>query len=411
MLPRGQGKTSLTAVLALYELLAGTEGAQVVAVATDERQAGIVHRQAARMVELHPELEARILPYADRLEVPIRGATFQVLPAVPKRLEGLDYTLAIVDEAGRVDQEVYEVVSLAGGKQKASVVLAIGTPGPELENTVLGRLRAYSIDHPDDQLVVWREHSAAGFEDHPVDCRHCWELANPALGDFLAVDGLEACLPPKMREASFRRARLCQLTDQLEDAWLPPSAWAACTEPARSISDGAEVVLSFDGSFNGDTTVLVVATVDQRPHVDLVELWEPGGGQVPVVDVEEAIRQACRRWRVLEIAADPFRWARSLQLLDQEGLPILEYPQSPGRMTPATARFYEAVVNGQLTHSGDSRLARHIGNAVLREDSRGGRLAKERKDSPRRIDAAVAAVMAHDRAAALAGAVRDSIYI
>ena len=59
-----------------------------------------------------------------------------------------------------------------------------------------------------------------------------------------------------------------------------------------------------------------------------------------------------------------------------------------------------------LTHSGDSRLARHIGNAVLKEEARGARLAKERRDSPRRIDAAVA----HDRAAALAGATRDSIY-
>jgi hypothetical protein len=40
-------------------------------------------------------------------------------------------------------------------------------------------------------------------------------------------------------------------------------------------------------------------------------------------------------------------------------------------MTPATARFFEAVVNGALTHSGDARLARHVGNAVLREDARG----------------------------------------
>jgi phage terminase large subunit-like protein len=214
-----------------------------------------------------------------------------------------------------------------------------------------------------------------------------------------------------MREASFRRARLCQLTDQLEDAWLPPAAWAAYADATTLIPDGAEVVLAFDGSFNGDTTVLVVATVDQRPHVDLVELWEPAGAQVPVVDVEAAIRAACRRWRVLEIAADPFRWARSLQLLEGEGLPVMEYPQSPGRMTPATGRFYEAVVNQQMTHSGDSRLARHVGNAILREDARGARLAKERKDSPRRIDAAVAAVMAHDRAAALAGVTRDSIYI
>jgi phage terminase large subunit-like protein len=411
MLPRGQGKTSLTAVLALYELLAGAEGAQVVVVATDERQAGLTFRIATRMVELHPELEQRVQLYHDHMAVPARGAAFHVLPAVPKRLEGLDYTLALVDEAGRVEEEVFEVVSLASGKQQASTVLAIGTPGPELEQTVLGRLRVYAADHPTDPLVVWREHSAAGFEDHPVDCRHCWELANPALGDFLAEDGLRACLPPKMREASFRRARLCQLADQLEDAWLPPSAWAACADVDHLVADGAEVVLAFDGSFNGDTTVLTVATVDQRPHVDLVELWEADGRQVPIVDVEQAIRQACRRWRVLEIAADPFRWARSLQLLDGEGLPVMEYPQSPGRMTPATARFYEAVVNGQLTHSGDSRLARHIGNAVLREDARGARLAKERKDSPRRIDAAVAAVMAHDRAAALAGTVRHSVYI
>jgi phage terminase large subunit-like protein len=411
MLPRGQGKTRLTAILALYELLLGVEGAQVVVVATDERQAGLTFRIAVRMVELHPELEQRVQLYHDHMTVPARGASFRVLPAVPKRLEGLDFTLALVDEAGRVEEEVYEVVSLATGKQRSSVVLAIGTPGPELDQTVLGRLRTYAADHPADPLVVWREHSAAGFEDHAVDCRHCWELANPALGDFLAVDGLEACKPPKMREASFRRARLCQLTDQLEDAWLPPSAWAACADATRSIPDGAEVVLSFDGSFDGHTTVLTVATVDQRPHVDLVELWEAAGRQVPIVDVEQAIRQACRRWRVLEIAADPFRWARSLQLLDGEGLPVSEYPQSPGRMTPATARFYEAVVNGQLTHSGDSRLARHVGTAVLREDARGARLAKERKDAPRRIDAAVAAVMAHDRATALAGAVRDSIYI
>jgi hypothetical protein len=95
-----------------------------------------------------------------------------------------------------------------------------------------GRLRTYALDHPQDPLVAWREHSAAGFEDHPVDWAHRWELANPALGDLLARDGLEACLPPKMREASFRRAGLCQLTDQLEDAWPPPSAWAAC-EDAR----------------------------------------------------------------------------------------------------------------------------------------------------------------------------------
>jgi phage terminase large subunit-like protein len=91
-----------------------------------------------------------------------------------------------------------------------------------------------------------------------------------------------------------------------------------------------------------------------------------------------------------------------LQILAGEGLPILEFPQTSARMTPATSRFYDAVVNRSLSHSGDAQLAEHIGNTVIKDDARGARLAKASKHSSRRIDAAVAAVMAFDRAAYLA---------
>ena len=87
-----------------------------------------------------------------------------------------------------------------------------------------------------------------------------------------------------------------------------------------------------------------------------------------------------------------------MQALEAEGLPVAEFPQSPQRMTPATTGLFEAVVNGQVTHSGDPRLARHIGNCTLKEDARGTRLTKDRKHSTRRIDLAVATVMAHARA-------------
>ena len=217
-----------------------------------------------------------------------------------------------------------------------------------------------------------------------------------------------------MRENAYRRYRLGQWVAQ-DDAWLPDGAWAACADATRSIPDQAEVVLAFDGSFSRDCTVLVAATVDQRPHVELVELWEAPEGRrdwrVPVVAVEDAIRAACSRWRVVEVAADPYRWQRSLEVLDGDGIPVHEFFQTAARMGPATARFYQLVVDQELTHSGDSRLARHVANAILREDSRGARLSKETKDSPRRIDAAVAAVMAVHRAAELAGATRPDIYI
>ena len=114
--------------------------------------------------------------YADALAVPARSSSFQVLPAVPKRLEGLDYTLAIVGEAGRVDQvdqEVYEVVTLAAGKQLSSVVLAIGTPGLELEQTVLGRLRTYASTTQATHWWCGASIRLPGSRNIPVDCRHC----------------------------------------------------------------------------------------------------------------------------------------------------------------------------------------------------------------------------------------------
>jgi phage terminase large subunit-like protein len=415
MLGRGNGKTSLAGALALYDLLLGPEGASIIVVATDERQAGLCMRAATRMVELHPELESRVQTYARQLVVPSRGATFTTLPAAPKRLEGQDFTLAILDEFGRMGREVYEVILGASGKRPASTAVGIGTPPLDPAESVLTAIRDYTAEHPEDSSVVWREHSAAGFNHHPVDCRHCWTLANPALNDFLAEDGLTACLPPKMRESSFRRARLCQLVDEVADPWLPPGAWDACRISSTRVETNAEVVLAFDGSFNADCTCIVACSVGEIPQLELLELWEAPEAsrdwRVPVLEVEEAIRLACRRYRVRAIVADPYRWQRSLELLDGEGLPVEEFPQSPQRMTPATSRFYEAVVNGALSHSGDPRLARHLSNAVLKEDPRGARLSKEHKHSKRRIDAAVAAVMALHRASELAAAPGVQIYV
>ena len=59
-------------------------------------------------------------------------------------------------------------------------------------------------------------------------------------------------------------------------------------------------------------------------------------------------------------------------------------------MTPATVRFYEAVLNGGLSHNGDRQLAQPVANCLIREDASGARLSKPDKNSPRRIDAPVA---------------------
>jgi hypothetical protein len=82
---------------------------------------------------------------------------------------------------------------------------------------------------------------------------------------------------------------------------------------------------------------------------------------------------------VVEVAADPYRWQRSLEVLDGDGIPVHEFFQTAARMGPATARFYQLVVDGELAHDGGTPLARHVANAILREHSRGARLSKRRR--------------------------------
>ncbi|OBB42700.1 terminase large subunit [Mycobacterium sp. 852002-51961_SCH5331710] len=401
MLPRGSGKSSLMSAWGVYELFTGGEGSVVCVVAVDERQAGIVFNIARRMVELDEDLSSRCQVFKERLYIPNTDSSFHCLPAEPKRLEGLDYTLAILDEAGVANRDSYEVLTLAQGKREHSTLVCIGTPGPNLNDQVLLDLRNYAADNPDDTSMVWREFSAAGFEDHPVDCAHCWELANPALDDFLHRDALHALLPPKTREATFRRARLCQLPIDNDDAFLPPGVWESLST-GEPVPEGTDVVLSLDGSYNSDATAILVGTVSTEPHFDVVRVWDPKGDpdyRVPVAEVEQTIREACKRWRVQEICADPFRFTRTLQALEAERLPVVEFPHSPSRLTAATTDLYKACVNGALTHSGHPVLAAHVAAAVIREDPRGMRLDKaSRSRQARKIDCAACLVMAHSRA-------------
>ncbi|OBF18012.1 hypothetical protein A5725_20050 [Mycobacterium kubicae] len=136
---------------------------------------------------------------------------------------------------------------------------------------------------------MYREYSAAGFEDHPPACEHCWDLANPALDDYLHRDAMRAMLPPKMTEAHLRRARLCQFVGPVENAFLTADVWDGLTT-GHAIPDGAAVVIALDGSFGGayaDTTAVLLATVSARPHLRCVRLGKmpPGGTQNALLHV------------------------------------------------------------------------------------------------------------------------------
>ncbi len=396
---RGNAKSTLAAAMAVYTLMTGGNEVSVDVVAVDERQAQIVGGIAARFIQRHPELSERVQVYRDRLVYPATQSELTCLPGTAAALEGRNPDLCICDEGGRILPEVYEVCALAGGKKPESLVLLIGTPGPRPDN-VLARFRDHALAHPEDTSQVYREFSAAGFEHHPTDCSHCWELSNPALDTFLYRDALAALQPPKMTESHFRRTRLVQWVQDNDDPFVTPDVWDPL-ESTQSIPDGTAVVIALDGSHSRDCTALLVGTVSPKPHFSTLKVWaNPGDDnwRVNVLEVEDEVRRACRRWNVREVVADPFRWARTLQVLASEGITVIEFPHSPSRLTRATTELHTAITNSGLTHSGDSTLRAHLLACAVIEHDGGLRLGKvSRSRHAPKIDLAAALVMAYSR--------------
>ena len=398
-LPRANGKSALAAALAVAELFVGPPSSEVLVVASDQRQANIVLSMARRMIELNPELAERVLIYADRIVVPHNDAKMLALPADPAALHGWDPSLLIVDELHVVTEAVWEAVTSVTGKRPESLTLAISTPSTSIDS-VMWKL----VEHGrrgDDQSFYLAEFAAP--DGCALDDRDAWAAANPALGDFLSIDGLAAARRT-LRESVFRQLRLGQWVKGA-DAWLPFGAWAECGRADIEVPSGSRIVLAFDGSASGDSTALVGCTLTAVPHLFMAGLWEnPGNPQwrVPRSDVDNAIAMAFDTYDVVELAADAWGWRSELESWAKRHgeRRVVEWNTAHAqRMAPATDRFYATVIDRTLTHDGDARLAAHLAHAIAKRTPMGDLISKDKKSSPRKIDAAVAAIVALDRAA------------
>jgi phage terminase large subunit-like protein len=407
-LARKNGKSALGSGIALHGLLMGPNGGEVYSCAADREQARIVFGSAKAMVEASPELSEQTKLYRDAIEVPATGSVYRVLSAEAFTKEGLSPTLTIYDElhAAPTD-ELWNVMTLAQGARVSPMTIGITTAGVKSDSTGQDstcyrlyqygqRIAAGEVDDPSFFMAWWQGNPDL---DHREPAT--WPAGNPGLGDLLDIEDM-ASAAKRTPEAEFKTKRL-NLWVNAQQAWLPTGAWADLPD-AGDIEPGTPVVVGFDGSFSNDSTVLVGVTVEAVPRIFLIRAWEKqptddDSWRVPIGEVEHEVLSLPGRFDLVELACDPYRWAREMESWAASGLPVVEYnSSSPARMVPATAKFYDAVTSAGLAHDHDPLLARHVDNCVIKTDRLGPRIVKEHKGSPRKIDAAVAAVMAFDRA-------------
>lgn len=394
ILPRGNAKTTLAALVGLHHLLTVEEAAVTIGAASRD-QARICFERMRGFAQ-HPALEELlVVRHLELRHEDERGdlRLLRVIAADGPRAHGLSSSLYIGDEvwAWKTD-DLLEAMLTGLIKRPDAKLLMISTAAALLDSP-LGRLRARAMAQPAAKRkgpvveargelawIEWSVHEEASLDDMAAVKR-----ANPApwitRADLRRQRGAVAELPFAQLHAGRWGAR--------EGAWLPAGAWQACAGNAQ-IEDGEHVWLGVDVGGSRAASAVVAVTADLRVETTVYQ------GDEAVLEVAEHVRRLAGRYTVREVAYDPWRFRSEALRLEEAGLPVVEFPQSTTRMVPASERLYAAVVERRLTHPNDPALNAHVAGAIAKQTPRGWRLDKSERAA--QIDAVVALAMALERA-------------
>jgi phage terminase large subunit-like protein len=191
------------------------------------------------------------------------------------------------------------------------------------------------------------------------------------------------------------------------------------------VEPGDMIALGFDGSMFHDATALVAIHLETG-YQWVAGIWEcpPGRDdwQVPAEDVDATVRDLFERFDVWRMYADPpywQPWIAAWQGVFGKDRVVEWFTNRRRPMMAALEAFHSAIREGTIAHDGNAALVRHIANArrdeLEQRDEQGKKfwlIRKERPDSPKKMDLAMAAVLSWEARndAIAAGVVGRSVY-
>ena len=401
-LPKGNGKTALAAAIGLYELLGSGVTSPLVAVAAASyEQANLVFGTMKIMCEESVILNDMVETFENEIQVKNAPGRAYRVAAKAGTADGGRNSCLIADEIhewANINQErVHYVLSNNTAKRKDGLVLNITTAGYDLDS-LAGRLYQRGLKKDtgenDDPEYYFKWIGAKEGDDYE-DIK-TWENVNPAIqNDWWPLENLNRrfkSLP--MHE--FQRYHLNQWTRTEEESWLPASAWDNCTGEVV-FRDTAETFLGVDMALHHDSVAIVHGQKDENNKVILdSKIWHPDDYDViDIQEVERYILDLVIKYNVKEVAYDPAFFERSAQVLLDNGVPMVNFPQSHARMVPACGNAFEMIVNKKVIHNATATFTDQVLSAAQKVTDSGWRLSKGR--SKRKIDGAIALVIMLDR--------------
>ncbi|PMC76399.1 terminase [Brachybacterium sp. UMB0905] len=198
------------------------------------------------------------------------------------------------------------------------------------------------------------------------------------------------------------------------DSWMTRPELTAVVDVEKIVSPDDPITVGFDGSRGrakgiADATALIGCRVSDA-HLFVLDVWEQPRNAtdwyVPVAEVDARVREVFEQYTVVGFYADPNGWTsqvseweakygKKLRVHAKRDAPMSYWPKGKdGNVPRLLEELRSAIVNGDCSLDGSTVLIRHMLNARRRRTRSGYLLYKSYPDSPDKIDAAYAAVMA-----------------
>lgn len=444
LLPKGNGKTMLFAALAVFHLLT-VDNAECFIGAADTEQAKTMFRFASHFVESEPEIRALLLLRTSTREIRSRRdqGFIKVLASDQSKGGGKRHSynpsLALIDELHAHDNDSLYTALRSATFKRGGLVITISTAGHDEENSPLGikRAQVYAYEHTGGrirrELVINSRgtpvKSKAGRltlvespsgntcmlewackPDDDLDDMAVVKLANPA--SFVTIAGLEDG-HETLEEAVFARYR-ANVWAQASDAVIKEAIWDALDDGSKIPAGKPRwVIVDYARKSDGCAVVELWRDLERKVVVPHAHIWarrqtkagRPQPAAHTLID-EPTIRQSLVREHirtirddgaeVLGVIYDPHLF--DPEELSDEGFLMIEFPQSPARLVPASKVLFDTVHDKGIRHDGDKVLRSHVISGAAKSVSGGEGWRFSKAASKKLVDGLICLVMGIEEA-------------
>lgn len=431
--PRKNAKSTIAAVVGLYALaFDGEHGAEVYSGATSRDQAHEVFRPARLMAQANAEYRARFGVLANVSNLAVLDTNSKFEPLIGKPGDGASPSCAIVDEYHEhATSELYDTMWTGMGARSQPLLLVITTAGSNiggpcfthqvelqkvLDGAVVDERRfgiIYTIDKEDD----WTDPSTL-FK------------ANPNLGvsidaEKLLADQAEAVRDPR-KQAVFKTKHL-NVWVNAASPWLNLEQLARAGDVAlqrehfagdtgwvgldlASKQDIATAAWVFRREIEGQwhyylcTRNWLPAAAVQKPENEHYRAWvEQGalvqtpGNMINLRQIQEEVEASSEQHLIAEIAMDPWGSREIAPNLQEGGFTVVDVQQTTRNLSEPMKVIAALIDDGRFHHDGNPATVWMFSNVEVFED-RNGNIFPRKSSPEKKIDAAVATIVAMSRA-------------